>query len=141
MRVDLLTPALHRVQKPVRIARFAAAAQPLPYLDYLIEEPQPGAIIGGAGVLVNVPLPARFALHKLIVARSRPTSMQTKSTKDLDQAASILAALAEDRHPGDLRLAWSALRKRGWDKTLTAGLGALRRRHPDAHRMLEHAIR
>jgi hypothetical protein len=100
LRVDLLTPQVRGKSGPVTIARFAAAAEPLPYLEYVLEEPQPAAVVGGAGVLVNVPSAARFALHELLVARSRPATMQTKAGKYLDQAAQMITALAEDR-PGD----------------------------------------
>lgn len=135
LRVDLLTPARRAEARPVTIARLGAAAQPLPYLDYLIEDAEPAAVVGGAGVLVNVPLPARFALHKLIVARARPTTFQTKAGKDLDQAAQVIGALAEER-PGDLRLGWEALAARGLMRRAEPGLQALARSHPEAHRAL-----
>jgi hypothetical protein len=139
LRVDLLTPRVRGETRPVPIARFAAAAQPLPYLQYLLEEPQAAAVVGGSGVLVNVPPAARFALHKLLVARSRSVTMQPKSGKDLRQAASVILALAEDR-PGDLHHAWTALVKHGWAKTIRSGLEALERRDPEAHRQLRKEI-
>jgi hypothetical protein len=134
LRVDLLTPSTRREEKPVRIPRFGTAAQPLPYLDYLLEEQRAGAIIGGSGVLVNVPDPARFALHKLLVSRVRPVSRQSKADKDLDQAAQLIRVLGEDR-PGDLRLAWRGLR-RGWSRMVRPGLKALEQRHAEAGRAL-----
>jgi hypothetical protein len=140
LRVDLLTPRVRRESSPVAITRLAAAAQPLPYLQYVIEEPQPAAVVGGAGVLVNVPSAARFALHKLLVARARPATMQTKAGKDLQQAAQIIEALTEDR-PGDLHLAWNALVERGWARTIRPALAALGRRHPEAQRALERETR
>ena len=70
--VDLLTPLVGRERsRPVAIPALGAAANPLRFLDYLIEETQPGAVLGGEGVLVNVPRAGRFALHKLIVASRR----------------------------------------------------------------------
>lgn len=131
LRVDLLTPQVRGGRKPVLIPRFAAAAQPLPYLQYLTAEPIAAAVVGGSGVLVNVPAPARFALHKLIVARSRPSTMQTKSDKDLNQAAQLIVALRDDR-PGDLRVAWKALVREGWRSAVERGVAGLRRRHPAA---------
>ncbi len=140
LRVDLLTPQLRRETSPVPMARFAAAAQPLPYLQYLLENPQSAAVVGGSGVLVSIPCPGRFALHKLLVARSRSTTMHTKAGKDLHQAAEVITVLAEER-PGDLALAWAALAKRGWGKTVRAGMAALARRHPGAHRALQRELR
>jgi len=133
LRVDVLTPQSGSRTGPVPIARFHTAAQPLPYLDYLIEAPQPAALVAGSGILVNVPSPARFALHKLVVSRARAATQQAKSGKDLDQAAQLIENLAEDR-PGDLTLAWEALAKRtSLSKAAHAGLVALKRRHPEAH--------
>lgn len=140
LRVDLLTPQMRRERKPVPIVRFAAAAQPIPYLDYLLEQPLPAAVVGGAGVLVNVPQPGRFALHKLLVARSRSVAMQAKSAKDLHQAAQLIEVLADER-PGDLHVTSAALRKRGWTKALRGGLDALRKRYPEAHQALAREVR
>ena len=109
LRVDFLTPATkqHR-DRPVYLAHLAAAADPIEGLDYLLEEPISAVALGGSGILVNVPNPARFALHKLWVARQRPVSEQTKSRKDVRQAEQLLEVLESDR-PGDLERAFAAL--------------------------------
>jgi hypothetical protein len=132
LRVDLLTPARGDATSPVTIPRLKAAAQPLKFLGYLLESPVRAAVADGGGVLVNVPDPARFALHKLIVSGERPVTMAAKREKDLVQAAQVLEVLAEDR-PGDIELAWDALaeRGRGWVKRAQAGVSALRRVAPD----------
>lgn len=142
LRVDLLTPAIGKPKGPVRIHRFGAAAAPLPYLDYLLSDSQPAAIVDGGGVLVHVPHPARFAMHKLMVARGRSAAMQTKSGKDLEQAAQLIRVLARDR-PGDLELAGHALEERGvgWARALGQGGALLRRRAPDAFAAIEAVIR
>jgi hypothetical protein len=46
-------------------------------MDYLIEGFERGAIIDGGGILVNVPSPARFGFHKLIVAGERGATVHT----------------------------------------------------------------
>lgn len=142
LRVDLLTPATGKPRGPVRIHRFGTAAEPLAHLDFLLAEFQPAAIVDGGGVLVHVPQPARFALHKLVVARARPAAMQTKSGKDVDQAAQLIEVLARDR-PGDLEAALDASRRRGgtWTKMLEQGVGALRRRAPNAFDVIEPLMR
>jgi hypothetical protein len=112
LRVDLLTPARGaRDGDPVSIPRLKAAAQPLELLDYLLEAPVPVPLVNGGATLVNVPDPARFALHKLMVSGRRQVFEQTKAGKDRQQAAEIIAALYEDRR-GDLGLAVKALNKR-----------------------------
>jgi hypothetical protein len=140
LRVDVLTPQRGRRTAPVPIPRFHTAAQPLPHLDYLMEDPQQAALPAGSGILVNVPHPARFALHKLVVARSRPLTQQAKSGKDLDQAAQLIAILAEDR-PGDLAIAWDALAKRtSLVKPARASIAALKTRHGASHAALLHEL-
>ncbi len=133
LRVDLLTPADHRRTRPVAVSHLAAAAQPLRFLDYLMESPVKAAVLSGTAVLVNVPDPARFALHKLIVAEERPATMQVKREKDLRQSGQLLNALFEDR-PGDVSIAWDALEARGkaWMRRVTQSLGALERVSPSA---------
>lgn len=124
LRVDLLTPAVGPRRGPVAVPRFRAAAEALPYLDYLLEDPQNAAVIDGGGVLVQVPHPARFALHKLLVARRRPAAWHAKRDKDLRQAVQLIELLGEER-PGDLTLAREAIERRGlpWQRALEHGLG------------------
>lgn len=133
LRVDLLTPSRGRESSaPVLVRALSAAAQPLRFLDYLIENPEKAAVIDGGGVLVNVPAPARYAFHKLVTAVDRPVVQQSKSAKDLLQAAQLFSTLAEDR-PGDLSIAWEALCERGagWRERAKAGFARLSRAgHP-----------
>jgi hypothetical protein len=129
LRLDLLTPLRgRRVQKPVFIPRLKAAAQPLPFLDFLISRPVRGVIVDGGGVLVNVPDPARFAIHKLIVSGEREAMMHTRREKDLTQAAQVFSILLEDR-PGDIGIAWEEIRShgKGWIKRVQKGVAAMER--------------
>jgi hypothetical protein len=127
LRVDLLTPASgSRDGKPILIPRFKAAAQPLELLDYLLEAPVAAPLVNGGATLINVPDPARFALHKLIVSGRRQVFEQTKAGKDRQQAAEIIATLYEDRR-GDITLAVKALNKRpaAWRTRLKRELAKL----------------
>lgn len=121
--VDFLVPLVGRPSsKPVLLPALGVVAHPLRYLDYLIEKPIQAAVVGGDGVLVNVPSPARFALHKLIIAGERTAAFAAKTSKDVMQAELLIDVLLDDR-PGDLLLAWDALRARGesWRKKSTRG--------------------
>lgn len=133
LRVDLLTPVVRAQSRPVRIPRFAAAAQPLKYLDYLTEAPLRAAVIDGGVVAVNVPDAARFALHKLLIAGERPAGMHAKTQKDLAQAAQVLEVLNAER-PGDIALAWEALvaRAKSWAARVSRSAKALDRISPAA---------
>jgi hypothetical protein len=125
--LELLTPMHARDREaPVFIDALQAAAHPLRFLDYLVEGPERAAVLGGDGVLVNVPDPARYALHKLIVAAVRPLSSAAKARKDLRQVELLLGVLLEDR-PGAVAVAWEVLASRGrtWLAKARASLSRL----------------
>ena|SRR6185312_12204084 len=128
LRVDFLTPG--KGGAPVRVPSLGTSAHPLPFMDYLIENPEKASVLDAGGFLTLVPAPARFALHKIIVAGERPAFQETKAAKDLAQAAQILEQLAEAR-PGDLRLAAQALAKKGWRTKLLRGTKRLLKLHPE----------
>jgi len=110
--IDLREPSTSfRVRgRELRVDFRNAAARPAG-LDYLLADTVPAAIVGGSGVLVNVPQPARFALHKLWIAQQRPASEQAKARKDLRQAEQLIEVLTDDRSD-DLRVAIVALQRR-----------------------------
>jgi hypothetical protein len=134
LRVDLLCPQRGAADRPVFIRRFNAAAQPLRYLDYVLEMPEKAVLVNGGATLVNVPAPARFAFHKLVVAPRRPAAFQTKANKDVAQASQVLEVLVHSRQ-GDLSIAWRELCARGsnWRASAQRGLDLLRRSSPDVH--------
>jgi hypothetical protein len=112
LRVDFLTPMRGPESSvPVYLPALGVSAHPLRLLDYLIEPAVEAVVVGGSGVLVNVPDPARFALHKLWISGRRSVAEQSKAAKDLRQAGDLLELLLADR-PGDLLLAWEALAAR-----------------------------
>lgn len=108
LRVDLLTPGTREGARPIHLPHLNAAAQPLPGLGYLLHETAEAVVMAAAGILVYVPSPAPFALHKLWVAEQRNVSEQQKARKDLRQSSDLLEVLLEDR-PADVRKAWRRL--------------------------------
>ena len=129
VEVEVLTPLVGKERRsPIRIEALGVAATRLRFLDYVIEETQPGAVLGGSGVLVNVPRPGRFALHKLIVAsrRSRGALGITKAPKDRAQASALLRVLLSEL-PGEITIAWKELSKRGkaWVTAAASSLARL----------------
>lgn len=99
--VEFLTPAFG--DETIRdLPSLGVGAQALNYLNFLIAEPIHAAAIYRSGILVQVPRPERYAIHKLIVAdRRRDGEGSLKASKDREQAAFLIAAMAEDR-PDDL---------------------------------------
>lgn len=134
LRIDFLTP-LHgpESEQPIRLRTLGVAAQPLRFLDYLIAAPVQAVVVARSGILVNVPTPARFALHKLWLSQRRPATEQTKSLKDMRQAEQLLEVLLDDR-PGDVTLAWQALAERG--SALKRVQAALARLSPEVRERL-----
>ena len=99
--VDLLAPGGGKEPAIRAVPELKAHAKALPGLRYLVAESQPGTVISRIGcAAVRVPLPERMALHKMFVAQVR-TGRPQKSEKDLRQAATLAAALA-DKQPGSI---------------------------------------
>ncbi len=128
--VDLLTPQRRRTDtNPMPLANLSAGAVPLQHLDWLMHEPVPALVLHGAGVAATVPQPARFAVHKLILAQKRPAADRVKRSKDLLQAASLMQAL-ESHSPYDLEDALASARakgKSGWAEPLDRSLNEIAR--------------
>lgn len=126
LRLDILTPKINESDSPIFIKRFNFAAEPLSYLSYLIESPVQAVLLDTTPVLINIPQPVRYAMHKLIVSQVRDVTSDAKSRKDLYQARQILSILQENR-PFDIQPAWDNLMSRGpkWQKYAKAGLAAM----------------
>lgn len=141
LRVDLVTPQTGRPSEaPVYIPALKAHAAPLRFLDYLLVDPIEAALPTGAGLLVKVPQPARFAVHKLLVAAERPEAARAKAAKDLRQAAELATALDAEGARGDLRLAVADLEKRGpgWRRRLNSGAARLAKFEPGTKGLFQH---
>jgi hypothetical protein len=93
----------------VEIPELKAYAKGLPYLRYLLGESQQVPLLSSHGVvLARVPVPERYAVHKLLISQLR--SRGSKPVKDLHQAAILTAVLAE-RFPGAIQDALGAVPK------------------------------
>lgn len=111
--VDLLSPMTGKTaHTPVFIKSLNTYSEPVRYLDYLLKDVQTAVLLFRNGLLINVPNPARFALHKLVVSQRRPLSHREKIYKDLSQAEQLLEVLLDIR-PGDITLAREAAESMG----------------------------
>lgn len=130
LRVDVVTPRRQRDDvDPLPLPQLAAGAAPLQYLAWLIADAAPTVALWGAGVPVRVPQPARYAVHKLIIAQKRLIGTQYKRGKDLQQAAAIMKAL-ERTDPFALEDALDEARargKRGWADPIDRSLAEIER--------------
>lgn len=110
--IEFLTPLTGpepEESKTIKLPWLGVAAQPLRFMDYLIEGSSRVVVLPERGALLaNVPDPGRFALHKLIVAERRPPGNFVKKAKDRIQASAIIQVLAETA-PEILTMAWEDL--------------------------------
>jgi hypothetical protein len=137
LAVDLLVPGGHTGQI-VAVKELGTYAQAIPLLDFLIDEPLEGLILSPNQVIVTkLPTPERFVLHKLFSSQSRSTD-RAKVGKDLDQAATLAAALEEET-PGTLRETFREMPASGKEKA-RRGARAAGRRLEKTHPAGEEAL-
>ncbi len=122
-QVDVVTRHRRGRRSPVLIEELGCAAAALSFQEYPAEETIDVPILYGAGVLVRVPTPARYALHKLIVAQQRKPTELAKKQKDLRQAKELLDILI-DLDDGALQDSLDEVRDRGrgWKTAINASL-------------------
>ena len=105
---------------------------PMKFLDYLMERSGQAVLLDRADAcLVNLPDPARYGLHKLIVAHERGPR-NPKHDKDIAQALALIEWHLQ-RAPHALADAWNDLAGRGagWVKRARASLALAPPAHAD----------
>ncbi len=103
--VDFLSPKMQEKKETILLEALGIYAQALPFLNFLIADPVPAVGLYRSGVLVQIPRPERYAVHKLIIASRRHTTVAAKAKKDLAQAQVLIGILSEDR-PAELATAF-----------------------------------
>lgn len=142
-KVEFLTPNRGSDEHQDRLATMPTfgnvKAQPLRFLDFLIHDPVHAALLYRDGVLVSVPQPERYAIHKLIVATRRDATRPDKIRKDISQAGMLIGIYAEDGRGYRLWQCWKEAWDRGpaWRKALKQGAGML---EDDAHQALTQLL-
>jgi hypothetical protein len=125
-KVEFLTPLVGKESdRPAKIRQFNLPAIPLRFLDFLIEEPVYALALGRQPILVRVPAPERFAVHKLIVSQERKND-PLKVQKDLEQAFDLQKIL-QIMNPEGLEEMFAEARKKGpgWERRVAAGQQAM----------------
>ena len=122
--VEFLTPSFSEAEDIRILPSLGVYAQSLHHLKYLIEDPIAAALTYRSGILVHIPRPERFAIHKLMITDRRLNGPSTgKSQKDLMQAHLLIKILAEDR-PDELLDAYKTALNSGpqWKARIEANL-------------------
>ena len=125
---DVLTKYGRGRRTPVQIDSLGCAAEALSFQEYPAEETMDVVALYGAGVLVRVPTPLRYAIHKLIVAQQRKPTSAGKRQKDLLQARELIDIFMETDEVA-LQDCLDDARRRGraWKTAINASLTELGR--------------
>lgn len=93
-------------------------------MEFSLEGVQQATLFDPAGraVLVTLPAPERYAVHKLLVIGERSGAFRAKASKDLAQAASLIEFF-RDTDPQAVQEAWTdaVSRGAGWKKRAVEG--------------------
>ncbi|MFP5486404.1 MAG: GSU2403 family nucleotidyltransferase fold protein, partial [Gammaproteobacteria bacterium] len=127
---------------PIRIDHLDVALQPLRFMEFSLEAVQQATLFDSTGraVVVSLPAPERYAVHKLLVIGERTGAFRAKISKDLAQAASLIEYF-RDTDPETLQDAWADALARGpgWKKRALEGLRALQAQDPTLSAVLASA--
>ena len=89
--LDFLTVLTRGGEKPVMNEQLGICLQPLKFMEFSMEDTITSTLISKIGpIVVNLPNPSRYAVHKLIVSTLRPITQKTKALKDVAQSACIV---------------------------------------------------
>jgi len=122
-KVEILTRYGRGRRSPVPIDGLGCAAEALSFQEYAAEDTMEVVALYGAGVLVRVPPPVRYAVHKLIVAQHRKKTELAKKQKDLRQAKELIDVfLATDENTLQDTLDAARARGKSWKTAINASL-------------------
>lgn len=124
--IDFLTSRRRGGKEIVELEGLGIYAQALPFMEYIIQDPIEAVGLYREGILLRIPAPERYAIHKLIVAAARTGSFRSKSAKDMAQAEALIEVLAEQR-PFELSAAYQEATSRGqkWNSLIKQSLKRL----------------
>lgn len=140
-RLDFLTTIHRGGETPYVHAQFGVPLQPLRFMEFSLENIQQAVMFFGKyAVLVNVPDPARYAVHKLIITSERAGSFAAKLDKDYKQVACLLSVLMESS-PISVETAMQDAASRGpaWRKNLASGFKVFSKRYPELAEQVKEA--
>lgn len=131
--LDFLTSRGRGGDANIYIKNLNLTLQPLRFMELSLEDPIRATLLARNGpIVVNLPQPERYTLHKMMVSGERAQAQRVKAKKDLLQAAALLAYLLKN-DLASLREQWAHIHARGlaWRKSLLAGADALETAFPE----------
>lgn len=142
LRVDFVTSKT-RTGLPVTVNRLNLTLAPLPYMEFSLENPVQALLLSHSeACLINLPDPARFVIHKMIVASIRPISQQNKISKDFLQCISLIEWYIKNNRFSDIQEAWLDAYNRGpsWKKPLVKSTQLITNEYKDIFNGLSFEI-
>ena len=132
--LDFLTSRGRAGDAPVAVPRLNLTMQPLRFMELSLQDPLRSTLIARNGpIVVNLPRPQRYALHKLLVYGERPQNQRTKARKDVAQAAALMDyLLIHDTF--EIATMWLDVIARGpgWRRRLNEGFKMMTMLYPDS---------
>jgi hypothetical protein len=98
-----------------------------------LQDPMRATLIARSGpMVVNLPRPERYALHKLLVYGERSQAQRTKARKDVAQAAALMDYLLT-HDTEEIATLWADVNSRGpgWRKRLKEGFETMNALYPE----------
>jgi hypothetical protein len=143
LRVDLVVPTQERMPKVLPVRELRTHAMGLPHLRYLVAETVDGLVMGRHSVVpVKIPRSERLALHKMLVSQLRAATSD-KRTKDIEQAA-VLVAILSEQAPTALAEAFADVPRSALEKTRRGAAQVMARLraadHERAAALLENVV-
>ncbi|WP_366526663.1 GSU2403 family nucleotidyltransferase fold protein [Aquabacterium sp.] len=133
-QIDFLTPRVADNDDPIQIENLDVALQPLRFMEFSLEDVQQAALFAPTGrcVVVSLPPPQRYAVHKLLIIGERGGQFRAKVSKDLAQVASLMDYF-KMADPDAIKEAWADALSRGpgWRKRALEGRKALALKAPE----------
>ncbi len=133
-QIDFLAPRVADNDDPIQVDNLDVSLQPLRFMEFSLEGVQQATLFDPTGrcVVVSLPAPQRYAIHKLLIVGERAGEFKAKVSKDLAQAASLLEYF-NMADPDAIRDAWADALSRGpgWRKRALEGKKALAAKTPD----------
>lgn len=110
--LDWLTSRTRTSDEPLECRALNITLHPLRFMELALEAPIPAALLGGTSAIdVNLPAPATYAVGKLLVAAERTGDSQSKTKKDIAQAAALIEHFRNRWNTGAISISDFSTRK------------------------------
>ncbi|MBU1007399.1 MAG: nucleotidyltransferase domain-containing protein [Candidatus Omnitrophica bacterium] len=114
LSIEFLVPERGRGEdKPYSISQLSINAQPLRFLDFLIENT---ISVNAEGLHIKLPHPAAYALHKFIIFKRR--SKVEKRDRDIEGALRVFNELVRHKKHIEIRYIFKRMHKKWQQKIL-----------------------